>query len=142
MCTITDKINKIEGADVRFTYDLLMWLPGNFTTNSQTITSTSESGRQVVLTTKYKLSSTYKKLIQATWHAWVTINNSSVCLGNTMMVLPEAGFPDGKVDLENNNAELVISISTGTSTYMIATGVAMVVLAGISIVLVKKTKEE
>lgn len=69
MCTITDKINKIEGADVRFTYDPLMWLPGNFTTNSQTITSTSESGRQVVLTTKYKLSSTYKKLIQATWHA-------------------------------------------------------------------------
>ena len=55
----------------------------------------------------------------------------------------EAGFPaeDVKVDLKNNEAELVISISTGTSTYVLATGIVMIVLAGVSIILVKKTKE-
>jgi len=46
-----------------------------------------------------------------------------------------------KVDLKNNEAELVISISTGTSTYVLATGIVMIVLAGVSIILVKKTKE-
>ena len=78
---------------------------------------------------------------------WTNSEDNIGNMKNTVDVIGtenEAGFPaeDVKVDLENNNAELVISISTGTSTYIIATGVAMVVLAGISIVLVKKTKEE
>ena len=58
------------------------------------------------------------------------------------MTMYEAELEEGKVDLEDSKADLVISISTGSSTYMIATGMAMVVLAGISVVLVKKTKED
>ena len=77
---------------------------------------------------------------------WVGGENNLGNMKNTVDVIGtenEAGFPaeDVKVDLKNNEAELVISISTGTSTYVLATGIVMIVLAGVSIILVKKTKE-
>ena len=93
MCTITDKITTFNGAIMRSTYNPPMWLTEWFYTNSQTMTSISEDGTQAVLTTKFKVSSTFKKPIWSSWHAYITINNSNVVLVDVMEVLPDVQKP-------------------------------------------------
>ena len=137
------KIRVTNNGELSGTAKLLEKLPAGTTMSSANNPLWEISGTTATMTTeeiKPKEMKEYTVILD-----WTNSENNVGNKENTVDVLGtenEAGFPDGKVDLENNNAELVISISTGTSTYMIATGVAMVVLAGISIVLVKKTKEE
>ena len=54
----------------------------------------------------------------------------------------EPGFGDSdKVD-DKDKAEVIISVSTGGATYIAIAGVVLVILAGVGVVLVKKSKEE
>ena len=137
------KIKVTNNGELSGTAKLLEKLPAGTTMSKADNALWDISGATATMTTeeiKPKETKEYTVVLD-----WANSENNVGNKENTVDVLGtenEAGFPGGKVDLEENNAELVISISTGTSTYMIATGIAMVVLAGISVVLVKKTKEE
>ena len=54
----------------------------------------------------------------------------------------EAGFDTKDIDIKSDSAELIITVSTGSETYIVGTSIALVVLAGLSVYLVKKAKKE
>jgi len=72
---------------------------------------------------------------------WTSGANNLGNKPNTVQIIEtenEAGYEETSTKDNSGQANLIISINTGEKTYILVTGLALIVLVGISIVLVKK----